>query len=80
MPTVKTAISIDEALDKKIKKMSKKLNISKSQIFSQAVQFFIERDENLELLEKINRAHSDVLENPDFQKEKTLYSRTIEKW
>jgi predicted DNA-binding protein len=78
MATVKTAISIDEVIDKKVKKLSKKLNMPKSQIFSQAVEYFIEKDENLELLQKINESHEPYLSKNNSQK--MIHSKVIEKW
>ncbi len=83
MATVKTAISIDEILNKKITKLSNKLNIPKSQIFSQAVEYFINRDENLELLKKINEQYSNELDSidPDYLKSaKITHSKIVEKW
>jgi metal-responsive CopG/Arc/MetJ family transcriptional regulator len=61
MSTIKTAISIDKDLYKKIQKLSQQLNISKSNIFSQAVEYMITRKSNLELLKKINNAYSPLI-------------------
>ena len=83
MSTVKTAISIEEGLYKKIKDLSTELKISKSQIFSQAVEYFIEKRSNLELLKKINEAYSHVIDDidPEYLKgSKKIYSKIIDKW
>ncbi|MCK4760827.1 MAG: ribbon-helix-helix protein, CopG family [Candidatus Aminicenantes bacterium] len=68
MTAIKTAISIDDRLFDQINKLSNELKISRSQIFSQAVRYFIERKNNLELVRKINRAYSDVLDEDEMER------------
>jgi len=83
MATIKTAISIDEGLYIKVKDLSSRLNISKSRIFSQAVEYFIDKNDNLELLKKINDAYSSEINevDPDYLiAVKKSYSKIIEKW
>lgn len=74
MPVIKTAISIDEDLYNKVKDLSSRLNIPKSKIFSQAVQYFIDKKNNLELLKKINESYSAELNEID-----TEYLKTAKK-
>ena len=57
MGTVKTAISIDSRIFKKVNRLARKLHISRSQFFTQAAKQMIKKDENLELLQKINEAY-----------------------
>lgn len=59
MGTVKTAISIDKPLFEQLGNLAQKMNISRSRIFALAVQEFIQRHENLKLLEAINAAYDD---------------------
>ena len=83
MASIKTAISIDEDLYKEVKNLSSKLNISKSQIFSQAVQYLIDKKTNLELLKKINESYSAELNEIDseyLKAAKKSYSQIIDKW
>ena len=83
MATVKTAISIEKSLYKKLKKLSEEINISRSQIFSQAVEYFINKKDNLELLKKINDAYSREIDNIDseyLKATKKVYSKIIDKW
>lgn len=83
MPTVKTAISIDKELDRKVTELSRELHISKSRIFSQAVSYFIEKKENLELLRKINEVYSDEFgynEKEYTDSVKVKHSEIIERW
>ncbi len=84
MSTVKTAISIDSNIFKKVEKLSSKIKLSRSQIFSQAVEYFITKTDNLELLNKINEAYSDLPNESErnyLKKAKRNYkSKVIDKW
>jgi metal-responsive CopG/Arc/MetJ family transcriptional regulator len=51
---MKTAISIDESLFRKAEKLSSKLQVSRSQLFAQALEYLIERSETLEIIQKLN--------------------------
>lgn len=57
MSTIKTAISIDKELYKEVEKISKETHLSRSQIFSQAVEYVIKQKENLILFEKLNEVY-----------------------
>lgn len=80
MGTIKTAISIDSRTFKKVDRLARKLHISRSQFFTQAAKHMIKRDDNLELLRKIN----DAYENDDdiMRKIEKKYCRkkVVEKW
>lgn len=71
MPTIKTAISIDENLYNKVARLSSKLSIPKSRVFSQAVEYLVERDENIELVKEINKSYPELLD----ENEKVLISK-----
>jgi metal-responsive CopG/Arc/MetJ family transcriptional regulator len=80
MAVIKTAISIDERLFDKINRLSDEIKLSRSQIFSQAVKYFIERKSNLELVRKINQAYSDVLDEDEIallEKSKRKYKEIL---
>ncbi len=77
MSTVKTAISIDESLFKKVDKLSNELHISRSLIFSQAVKYIIEMKENLELIRKINQAFSDFPDSNERKLQKLSKSKYL---
>ncbi len=62
--TVKTAISLDEALFQKAEALAQELQISRSYLFTLAVQKFIELYESQHLLETLNAAYAD---DPDPQ-------------
>lgn len=81
MAAIKTAISIDESLFDKISKLSDEIKLSRSQIFSQAVRYFIDRKNNLELVRKINQAYSDVLDKDEIElleKSKIKFKKILE--
>jgi len=59
MANIKTAISIQESLFKKIEELARKLGVPRSHIFVLAVEEFIEREENRRLLASINDAYKD---------------------
>jgi len=57
MPFMKTAISIDEGLYRKAEKLSSKLNVSRSQLFAQALEYLLEKSETLEIIQKLNEVY-----------------------
>lgn len=58
--TVKTAISVENSLFEKVEDLARELKISRSHLFTLAVQQFIESYENQRMLEKINAVYDDV--------------------
>ena len=59
MTSIKTAISIREPLFEQVETLAHELNISRSRVFVLAVEEFIQRHQNQQLLEKINQAYDD---------------------
>ena len=84
MAVIKTAISIDENLFEQIGKLSEEIKLSRSQIFSQAVKYFIDKKNNLELVRKINLAYPDILDEEEgdrLKKSKRKYRKLLkEEW
>ncbi len=84
MAYVKTAISIDEELFNKAEKLSAKLHVSRSQFFSQAVEYMINKNESLNIIKRLNEIYSDkdVLEEQkklaDFSKKRL--KGLVERW
>lgn len=80
--TVKTAISIEESLLDEANRLSKKLHISRSKLFSLLLKQFAEQERNAQLLQQINKAYEDY---PDEDEKKSLeigeklYWETVEK-
>jgi metal-responsive CopG/Arc/MetJ family transcriptional regulator len=75
MANVKTAISLPETLFEKVEDLVGELQISRSRLFVLAVEEFIQRYENQQLLERINAAYDDAPE-PD---ERTLLTAMKQK-
>lgn len=60
MQTVKTAISIDKALFEQADGLARRLNLSRSRLVAMALEDYLKRMENLDLLERINSAHQNA--------------------
>lgn len=63
MPNIKTAISIEKPLFEKMDVLAKNLKVSRSFLFSQAAKKFIQRHQNKDLLEQLNKAYDDQSES-----------------
>ncbi len=71
MPGVKTAISIDNELFKKVNKIAQDLQVSRSRVFTLAVLDFIKKQENISLLAQLNEAYQ---EQPTEEEENIIKS------
>ena len=60
MTSVKTAISVQEALFEQAEKIAKEMKISRSRLFNLALEDFVLRYRNRELLKQINEAYADL--------------------
>lgn len=60
MASIKTAISIREPLFEQVEILARELNISRSRVFVLAVEEFLHRYQNRQLLEEINQAYDDL--------------------
>lgn len=67
MAHVKTAVSLDESLFREAEEWAGKLGVSRSQLFARAVEEYVRKRENEELLRRLNEAHADGLD--DYEKE-----------
>jgi len=72
--TVKTAISLDGGLFRQAQGLARRLKVSRSRLFATAMEEYIERRRNLELLQAMNAA-CEVPEDPDEQKLRRLQRR-----
>ena len=68
MAHVKTAVSLEEPLLKKADSLAREMNVSRSRLFAIAVEDFIHRRQNQELLEALNSAYSEM-PDPDEQEQ-----------
>lgn len=72
MQNIKTAVSIQKPLFEQAEKIARKMKISRSRLFALALEDYIRREQNRELLTQLNVAYAD---EPD-AKEKTLRRKT----
>ncbi len=59
MQNVKTAISIRKSLFEQAESLARRMKISRSHLFALALEEYIRRQENRELLAQINAAYAD---------------------
>jgi metal-responsive CopG/Arc/MetJ family transcriptional regulator len=57
MATIKTAISLEDALFRQAEGLARKMKVSRSRLFATALEEFIEHRRNQELLQAINAAY-----------------------
>jgi metal-responsive CopG/Arc/MetJ family transcriptional regulator len=62
MSNVKTAISIQKSLFEQAEDLARRMNVSRSRLFVLALEDYIHRQQNQELLTQINAAYA---EEPD---------------
>lgn len=77
MPGVKTAISLDEELFNKVDKIAHKLHVSRSRVFTIAVQDYLHKQENKALLAQLNEAYSDQQSDEERKVSKSLKAKHI---
>ena len=59
MPGVKTAISLEENLFNKVKKLATEMHVSRSKLFTLAIKDYLKKQESKRLLAQLNLAYSD---------------------
>ena len=60
MATVKTAISLQESLFEQAEALATQMNVSRSRLIAIALEEFIRRHQNRQILEKINAAYAEM--------------------
>lgn len=65
MATIKTAISIEKPLFDQLGDLAHEMNTSRSRIFALAATEFIQRHKNIKLLEAINDAYKDSMDEKE---------------
>ena len=71
MPNMKTAVSIPGPLFNEAEVLARKLGVSRSRLYSKALEDYVEHHQNKELLDKINAAYAEGLD----AEEKQLFDR-----
>ena len=64
MPTIKTAISLDQNLFERSDQLAQELKLSRSGLIGQALEEFIAKRRNRDLLARLNQAYADVPVTP----------------
>lgn len=64
MANIKTAISLQKSLFDQVDTVAREMNISRSSLFALAIEEFLYRYQNQELLEKINAAYDNDTIDP----------------
>lgn len=59
MQNIKTAVSIQKPLFEQAEKIARKMKISRSRLFALALEDYIRREQNRELLTQLNVAYAD---------------------
>lgn len=67
MANIKTAISIEKPLFEEVEALAKKMEVSRSHLFTLAARDFIQHHKSQKLLDTINAAYDDL---PDNEEEK----------
>lgn len=60
MPVIKTAISIEESLFQQAERIARKQNMSRSQFVAEALQQYITKQEDAELLSRLDIVYRDA--------------------
>ena len=80
MPTVKTAISIQESLFQQVDEVARQLEISRSKLFVTAVEAYLQRYENQELLKAINSAYDDLPDQAELEHAMLCVDDIVTSW
>ena len=67
MANIKTAISLQKSLFEQVETLAREMKVSRSRLFVLALEDYLHRYQNLQLLERINQAYHDV---PDATEQK----------
>ena len=59
MAQIKTAVSLDKTLYERVDTLANKMKVSRSRLFTMALQDFLRRHDNEQLLQEINNAYQD---------------------
>jgi len=57
MPTIKTAISLQDSLFEQVEDLARDLNVSRSQVVALALEEFVRRHQNQQLLDTLNQVY-----------------------
>ena len=65
MANIKTAISLHKSLFEQVETLAREMKVSRSRLFALALEDYLRRRQNLQLLEMINQAYPDAPDAPE---------------
>lgn len=65
MTTIKTAVSLQESLFEQVEDLARQLNVSRSRVVALALEEFVQRHHNRQLLEALDQAYADLVDEND---------------
>jgi metal-responsive CopG/Arc/MetJ family transcriptional regulator len=81
MSNIKTAISLQKPLFDQLDALARQMKVSRSRLLALALEEFIRRRENQQLLEKINLAYEDApdgIEQTYLRKKRRLHRQVVD--
>jgi len=81
MANIKTAISLQKSLFEQVEILAREMKVSRSRLFVLALEDYIRRHQNQQLLERINKAYQeapDATEQKRLRKMRRQHRKTVE--
>ena len=81
MANIKTAVSLHEQLFKQAESMAREMKLSRSRLYAAALEEFVKRHQNRQLLDRINEAYAaepDDSERKYLRKMRQRHRKSIE--
>jgi metal-responsive CopG/Arc/MetJ family transcriptional regulator len=81
MANIKTAISLQKSLFEQVDTLAREMKVSRSRLFVLALEDYVRRYQNLQLLEQINQAYQgppDTTEQKRLRKSRRSHRRVVE--
>jgi metal-responsive CopG/Arc/MetJ family transcriptional regulator len=72
MANIKTAISLHKSLFEQVESLARDMKVSRSRLFVLAVEDYLRRQQNLQLLEKINQAYADAPDTTEHKQRRKM--------
>jgi metal-responsive CopG/Arc/MetJ family transcriptional regulator len=81
MANIKVAISIPEPLFERVEAMAHEMDVPRSHIFAEALEEYVQRRQNQQLLERLNAVYASGLDEDErrlLQAHKRAYRKVLE--
>ncbi len=78
MPSVKTAISLEEKLFDQVNKLASDMHVSRSKLFTLAVKYFLKKQESKKLLAQLNSVYNDSPSDDEKSISKAMHKKQSE--